>query len=89
MTEKTKSVLNTISVVFSLLAIAISLLTLMAHARASSIYPPIGYLASELWPDKTKPLPKGVVYNGRPFFFYVVRARELPNGEYDVRIKAR
>lgn len=59
------------------------------HTDAASTYPPVAYLASELGFNKTQPLPKGVIYNGRPFFAYIVSARAVGNGEYDVRIVLR
>lgn len=61
----------------------------LSHADAASAYPPVAYLAAELGLNKTQPLPKGVIYNGRPFFAWIVSARAVGNGEYDVRIALR
>ena len=71
------------------LLIAALVLASVPPGWSASAYPPISYLAGELNLAVGQPLPKGVIWNGRPFSFYIVGARQLPNGEYDVRLRAR
>ncbi len=59
------------------------------YALASAAYPPIAYLSSQLGIGSGQQLPKGIIYNGRPFFFYIVGAHERGNGRYIVELQAR
>jgi len=58
-------------------------------ALGSSSFPPISYLASELGVGIGQPLPKGIIWNGRPLFFYVIGAQQHPGGHYTVELAAR
>lgn len=63
----------------------------MALRQAMSLdsYPPISYLASELGVGRGAQLPKGVIWNGRPLFFYVIGAQQHSGGHYTVELQAR
>lgn len=69
--------------------IAIVLIVAFRAAHPAGAYPPISTIAAELNLSIGQQLPKGVIWQGRPFFFYIIGARESGNGEYDVRLKAR
>lgn len=58
-------------------------------AYSGAVFPPLAYIAAELGVGRGAQLPKGVIYNGRPFFFYVISAQEHPGGRYTVEIQAR
>ena len=59
------------------------------YALASTTYPPVAYLAGQLGLASGQQLPKGVIYNGHPFYFYIVGAHERGNGRYIVELQAR
>ncbi len=69
--------------------IVIAMLAFAYKARSVGVFPPLAYLASELGVGRGAQLPKGVIYNGRPFFFYVINAQEHGNGRYTVELQAR
>lgn len=58
-------------------------------AYSGTVFPPLAYLAAELGVGRGAQLPKGVIYNGHPFFFYITNAQEHPGGRYTVEIQAR
>ena len=68
---------------------AIVLIVVMRYALSAGGYPPIPVIAAQLDIAAGRQLPKGVIWNNRPWFFYITSARQLPDGEYDVRLKAR
>ncbi len=70
------------------LAICLAAVMIIYTAHGMSVYPPLAYLASELGVSKGVQLPKGVVWNNRPFFFYITSAQEHPNGRYTVELQA-
>jgi hypothetical protein len=70
-------------------AIYIIFIMIMLAAHGAPTYPPLGYLASELHIGAGTQLPKGVVYNGRPFFFYIVGGHDHGNGRYTVELQAK
>lgn len=81
---------------YRLVEIAYLLIVLVAVAIVASIvanstpvFPPISAIAAELNISAGQTLPKGVVWQGRPYYFYIVSARQLPNGRYAVVLAAR
>lgn len=59
------------------------------RAYSGAMFPPLAYIAAELGIGRGSQLPKGVIYNGRPFFFYIINAQEHPGGRYTVEIQAQ
>jgi hypothetical protein len=75
---------------FILVGLVIFILAmLIVGSRASDTYPPLSFLASEMGIIKGQLLPKGVIWNGRPYYFYVINAQEHPDGKYTVEFQAR
>jgi hypothetical protein len=71
----------------AVLVVAIIMIVKLAHSTAG--FPPISVIAQQLNIAAGRPLPKGVVWNGRPWFFYVISASQSANGDYNVRLRAR
>ena len=61
----------------------------ISASHAGGAFPPIAYLSSQLGVSRGQQLPKGVIWNGRPFTFYVLGATEHPGGRYTVELQAR
>jgi hypothetical protein len=70
------------------MALAGSFMALKKALSADS-FPPISYLARELGVGNGAQLPKGIIWNGRPLFFYVIGAQQHPGGRYVVELQAR
>lgn len=62
---------------------------LIVGSRASGVFPPLSFLASDMGITKGQPLPKGVIWNGRPYYFYIEDAQEHPGGKYIIELQAR
>ncbi len=74
---------------FIIVTALVLMVLVVRRALAVDLFPPLSYLASELGVGRGAQLPKGIIYNGRPFFFYVIGAQEHPNGRYTVELQAR
>lgn len=74
---------------FTILIVAFFFFVWAIYSYGASGFPPLSYLASELGVAQGAPLPKGVIWNGRPFVFYITSAQEHANGRYTVELQAR
>ncbi len=75
-----------ISAVIYIIAVMIILIAQLPLGHGATAFPPVAYIAQQLNISAGQQLPKGVIWNGRPYFFYVVSAKELANGKYAVII---
>lgn len=73
-----------------LLAVATMIVAMKLHeAWSSERFPPIPAIAQQLNLATGVTLPKGVIWNGRPYFFVIQSAKQLPNGRYIVVLATR
>jgi hypothetical protein len=78
-----------IFIIAALMIFVIAVMIIGVRAKASALYPPLSFLASDMGITKGQPLPKGVIWNGRPYYFYIEDAQERPGGKYTVELQAR
>jgi hypothetical protein len=72
------------------LAVFVMMYLLLAGSTyAGGAFPPLSFLAGQLGVSRGQQLPKGVIWNGRPYTFVIVGASEHPGGRYTVEIQAR